>query len=147
MTSEQITLVRSTFGMVAPIAEQAAELFYNRLFVLDPALRPLFTGDMKEQGRKLMAMLAMVVNGLDRFESLTPAVRDLGRRHDGYAVKPEDYDTVGAALLWTLEQGLGEAFTPDVKDAWAIAYGIVATTMIAGGRSAVHAAPAAAETA
>ncbi|MEP7217931.1 MAG: globin family protein [Bacteroidota bacterium] len=139
--------MRSTFGMVAPIAEQAAEIFYNRLFVLDPALRPLFTGNMKEQGRKLMAMLAMVVNGLDRFEQLTPAVRDLGRRHDNYAVKPNDYDTVGAALLWTLEQGLGEAFTPDVKEAWTIAYGIVAATMIAGGRPAATPAPASVEVA
>ena len=130
MDSTQVMLVQETFAMVAPIAEQAAGLFYNRLFELDPNLRPLFKeSDMKEQGRKLMGMLAMVVNGLARVDQLAPAVETLGRRHVDYHVRPDDYRTVGAALLWTLEQGLGEKFTPEVRDAWTAAYGLLATVM------------------
>ncbi len=129
MTPKQKTLVQVSFAKVAPIAEQAAELFYRRLFTLDPALKPLFKGDMQEQGRKLMRMIGTAVNGLDRLEALVPAVQDLGRRHVGYGVRPAHYDTVGAALLWTLEQGLGADFTPEVKTAWATVYGILAQTM------------------
>jgi hemoglobin-like flavoprotein len=130
MNPNQITLVQESFAMVAPIAEVAAGLFYNRLFELDSNLRPLFKEtDMKEQGKKLMGMLAMVVNGLSRLDELEPAVATLGRRHVDYYVRPEDYRTVGTALLWTLEQGLGDAFTPEVKDAWSAAYGVLATVM------------------
>jgi nitric oxide dioxygenase len=130
MDETQVKLVQSTFAMVAPIAEQAAGLFYNRLFELDPNLRPLFKEtDMKEQGRKLMGMLAMVVNGLAHLDGLAPAVASLGRRHVDYHVRPDDYRTVGAALLWTLEQGLGAAFTPEVRDAWTNAYGTLAAVM------------------
>jgi hemoglobin-like flavoprotein len=89
----------------------------------------MFKGDMKEQGQKLMKMIATAVNGLDRLDSIVPAVQDLGRRHVGYGVRPEHYDTVGAALLQTLEQGLGSAFTPEVKQAWATVYGVLAATM------------------
>jgi hemoglobin-like flavoprotein len=102
MDAQQKYLVQSSFQKVAPIAETAASLFYGRLFELDPSLRHMFHGDMKEQGRKLMNMLTLAVRGLDRPEQLIPAVQMLGRRHTGYGVKPEHYDTVGAALLWTL---------------------------------------------
>ncbi|MBX3500543.1 MAG: hemin receptor [Alphaproteobacteria bacterium] len=129
MTPEQIALVRSSFASVVPIKETAADLFYSRLFELDPSLKPLFKGDMKEQGLKLMAMIGTAVGGLDRLDSIVPAVQALGRRHVGYGVKTEHYDTVGSALLWTLEQGLGAAFTPEVKSAWNSAYGVLAGTM------------------
>jgi len=129
MTPEQIALVRSSFAKVVPIKETAADLFYGRLFELDPSLRPLFKGDMKEQGLKLMAMIGTAVGGLDRLDSIVPSVQALGRRHVDYGVKGEHYDTVAAALLWTLEQGLGAAFTSDVKAAWTSAYGVLAGTM------------------
>ena len=129
MTPAQIELVKSSWAEVEPIAEQAAELFYGKLFELNPGLKSLFKSDMKEQGRKLMAMLNTAVNSLDEIETIVPAVQGMGRRHVAYGVKDEDYDTVGEALLWTLEQGLGEAFTPEVKDAWVDVYTLVATTM------------------
>ena len=129
MTPKQIILIQTSFEQVLPIADTAAELFYGRLFELDPSLRPLFRGNMAEQGRKLMTTLKVVVNGLQRLEALVPAVQTLGQRHAGYGVKDEHYQTVGAALLWTLEQGLGEAFTPEIKDAWATAYTILAEVM------------------
>lgn len=129
MTPQQVTLVKLSWQQVAPIKETAAELFYGRLFDLDPELKPLFKGDMTEQGRKLMAMINTAVNALDRLDEIVPAVQDLGRRHVGYGVKDKDYDTVGAALLWTLEKGLGPSFTPEVKDAWIEVYGILAGAM------------------
>ncbi len=129
MTPKQKALVQVSFTKVAPIADLAAELFYAKLFKLDPEIGPLFRGDMKEQGRKLMRMLAAAVNGLDRLEDLVPAVQALGRRHVAYGVRSEHYDTVGAALLWTLGQGLGTEFTPEVREAWAAVYGVLAGTM------------------
>lgn len=129
MTPEQKTLVQQSFAKVVPIADQAAALFYQRLFSLDPALQPLFRGNMEEQGRKLMKMIGTAVNGLDDLDALVPAVQDLGRRHVGYGVEDGHYDTVGAALIWTLEQGLGDAFTNPVRDAWVTVYGILASTM------------------
>lgn len=129
MTPQQVELVQITWKKVLPIADTAAELFYTKLFTMDPAVKPLFKGDMKEQGRKLMAMIGTAVGGLTRLDTIVPAVQDLGRRHVKYGVKDKHYDTVGAALLWTLEQGLGDAFTPDVKNAWASAYGVLAVTM------------------
>lgn len=129
MTPAQKTLVQQSFARVAPISEQAAALFYGRLFELDPRLRSLFRGDMKEQGRKLMQMLAVAVNGLDRLEELVPAVQALGRRHLGYGVEDGHYETVGEALLWTLQQGLGDVFTADTRQAWAEVYGLLAATM------------------
>jgi hemoglobin-like flavoprotein len=104
-------------------------LFYGRLFELDPSLPLLFRGDMREQGRKLMQMLTVAVRGLDRLETIVPAVQALGRRHVAYGLTEAHFATVGAALLWTLEQGLGSAFTPEVADAWASVYGVLATTM------------------
>lgn len=130
MTPSQKTLVQSTFTLVAPIAETAAELFYNRLFEIDPRLKPLFKGDIKAQGQKLMAMIGIAVKGLDDPGALIPLVKSLGDRHAGYGVKAQDYQTVGAALLWTLEKGLGEAFTPEVKEAWTAVYTLLADTMI-----------------
>jgi hemoglobin-like flavoprotein len=129
MSPEDQVLVRESFAKVAPIAPQAAALFYGRLFELDPSVRPLFTGDMAEQGRKLMAMIGLVVANLNRLDQIVPQVQALGRRHVGYGVQPAHYGTVGAALLWTLRQGLGEAFTPDVEAAWTEAYAVLATVM------------------
>lgn len=129
MTPQQIEMVKSSWAKVVPIKETAADLFYNQLFTLDPSLKTLFKGDMKEQGRKLMTMIAVAVNALDKLETIVPAVQDLGKRHAGYGVKAAHYDTVAAALLWTLGQGLGDAFTPAVKESWVAAYTILATTM------------------
>ena len=129
MTPEQIALVKSSWERVIPISATAAELFYGKLFELDPSLKPLFSGDMTEQGAKLMKMINTAVNGLDRLEEIVPAVQQLGVRHIAYNVKDDHYDTVGTALLWTLEAGLGEYFTAEVKDAWATVYGILADTM------------------
>lgn len=129
MTPEQVTLVQTSWEKVVPIADTAAELFYGRLFEADPALKPLFKGDMKEQGRKLMTMITTVVRGLKNLGALVPAVQDLGRRHAGYGVKDEHYEVVGESLIWTLEKGLGPDFTPDTKVAWITAYTILADTM------------------
>ena len=129
MTPEQKTLVQTSFAQVMPIADLAAALFYKRLFELDPSLRSLFKNDLYEQGRALMGMLKVVVAGLDRLDQLVPAVQNLGRRHAGYGVQDAHYDTVASALLWTLERGLGEAFTPPEAQAWVAAYTILADTM------------------
>src|SRR5215467_4286354 len=129
VTAAQKTLVQDSFATIAPIADDAAALFYRRLFEIDPSLEPMFRGDMKEQRRKLMQMLTAAVKGLDRLDQLVPVVQDLGRRHAHYGVADAHYDTVGAALLWTLEKGLGRAFTPEAKEAWAAVYGLLATTM------------------
>ena len=135
MNSMQIQLVQDSFNSVIPIQDKAAELFYGRLFELDPSLRPMFKGDMEEQGRKLMKTLATVVAGLGNSASILPVIRDLGARHVGFGVTDDQYDTVGAALIWTLEQGLGEAFTNDVMNAWVEAYTLVSNTMIEGGNT------------
>jgi len=136
MTAEQKTLVQQTFTQVLPISEQAAAMFYDRLFQLDPSLRALFKIDLREQGKKLMQMIGYCVSKLNALDEIVPAVKDLGRKHAGYGVKDSAYDTVGAALLWTLEKGLGPVFTPDVKAAWAEVYGVLASTMKAGAATA-----------
>ncbi len=115
--------------MVEPIAEQAAELFYNRLFELDPKLKPLFKGDIVEQGQKLMATLKFAVSSLTKLDQLVPALETLGKKHIDYGVTPEHYDTVGEALMWTLKEGLGTEFTPEVEDAWGAVYDTAAATM------------------
>jgi hemoglobin-like flavoprotein len=130
MRQETITHVQSTWKTVEAIAPQAAELFYANLFAADPSLRPLFKGDMAAQGRKLMQMIGAAVGKLDDLDTLVPILRNLGARHAGYGVQDAHYDTVGRALLRTLEQGLGEAFTPEVKDAWASVYGTMAGAMM-----------------
>jgi hemoglobin-like flavoprotein len=135
MTPREKSLVQETFAKVAPIADTAAALFYGRLFELDPKLKSLFKIDMREQGGKLMQMIGLAVSKLDALDELVPVVEALGRRHVGYGVKEADYDTVGAALLWTLEQGLGPAFTPEVKSAWTTVYGVLASTMKTAAKS------------
>jgi hemoglobin-like flavoprotein len=129
LTLNQIELVQNSFATIAPIADDAAALFYRRLFEIDPSLKAMFKEDMTEQRRKLMQMLTAAVKGLPRLDRLVPVVEDLGRRHASYGVLDAHYETVGAALIWTLEKGLGDAFTPQVKDAWATVYGILASTM------------------
>jgi nitric oxide dioxygenase len=129
MNQAQIQHVQNSFEKVKPIADTAADLFYGRLFELDPSLRPYFKGDLSEQKNKLMTALAFVVAGLDRLETILPAVQSLGKRHVGYGVQDAHYETVGATLLWTLAQGLGEQFTPDVKTAWTEAYALLAGVM------------------
>ncbi len=129
LTERKKRLVQSSFTKVAPIADKAAEIFYTKLFEMDPSLKPLFKGDMKEQGAKLMAMIGTAVNGLDNLDAIVPAVQNLGRGHVKYGVKDAHYDTVGGALLYTLETGLGDDFTTDVKDAWTEVYTVLATTM------------------
>ena len=132
MTPVQVELVQSSWEKVVPIAKQAADLFYGRLFELNPQLKRLFKDDIDEQGKKLMQILTTVVRGLKQFDRLEMAVWQLGRRHQVYRIAPEDFNTVAEALLWTLEQGLQRAFTPDVKQAWGEAYTIVASVMQAG---------------
>lgn len=129
MTPQQVALIQESWRKVLPISDTAAELFYSRLFTLDPSLKPLFKGELKLQGRKLMAMLNTVVYGLSDLSRLAPAVKDLGRRHDGYGVRPAHYHTVGEALLWTLKQGLGDAFDEETELAWFTAYGQLAGIM------------------
>ncbi|MHA7985115.1 globin family protein [Rathayibacter sp. CAU 1779] len=135
MNNEQVELVQSSFAKVAPIADQAAVIFYDELFERDPSLRPLFTEDMTEQRKKLMTMLAMAVNGLTNWDATQRVVANLGARHVGYGVKPEFYPTVGAALLATLSKGLGDDFTPEVEEAWTAAYTALSGTMIEAGAS------------
>ncbi|MCL4871104.1 MAG: hemin receptor [Anaerolineae bacterium] len=129
MNKHDVLILQRSFGMVEPIAETAAALFYGRLFELDPSLRPLFKSDLKSQGEKLMSSLKLVVMGLDTPEKIVPAVRSLGQRHAGYGVQAQHYDTVGAALLWTLEKGLGEAYTREVESAWVGAFGLLSGLM------------------
>lgn len=129
MDAHTTRLVQDSWTQVEPIADTAATLFYDRLFALAPALRPLFPADLAEQKRKLMQMLTVAVRGLDRMDQLTPALKALGRRHVEYRVQDAHYETVGQALLWTLEQGLGTAFTREVREAWAATYHRVASVM------------------
>ncbi len=138
MTPDQVKAIQESFKKVAPISEQAAALFYGRLFEIAPEVKPLFRGDMTEQGRKLMATLGVVVNGLSNLEAILPAASALAKRHVGYGVKAGDYTPVGAALLWTLERGLGDAWTPDLAADWGAAYTVLSEYMIgeAYGRSA-----------
>jgi hemoglobin-like flavoprotein len=132
MTAEQIRLIQTSWAEVEPISDTAAKLFYDRLFQTAPQVRPLFTSDMAEQRRKLMAMIGMVVKALPRLAEILPNVRELGRRHAAYGAAPEHYPVVGETLLWTLRQGLGDAFTPAHAEAWSQAYGLLADTMIDG---------------
>ena len=129
MTKEDLHLVQSSWALVRPIADQAAELFYDRLFGTAPELRRLFRGDMPTQRRRLMRMIDTAVGELENLDDLVPLLQDLGRRHAGYGVRDADYDTVAGALLWTLERGLGDAFTDDVRRAWIATYTLMADTM------------------
>jgi len=129
MTPQQVELVQTSFEKVVPIAATAADLFYNRLFEIAPATRALFPKDLTEQKVKLMSMLGTAVANLHKLDTILPAVKDLGARHKGYGVTAVQYAPVGAALLWTLEQGLGADFTPDVKAAWTATYNALAGVM------------------
>jgi nitric oxide dioxygenase len=132
LTANDIMLVRASFARVVPIKNAAADLFYDRLFEVAPQLRRMFPADLRQQKQKLMAMLATAVGGLTDLEALVPKVKALGARHVGYGARAADYNVVGEALLWTLERGLGEAFTPEVRAAWTNVYGVLAATMQAG---------------
>jgi len=141
MEAKTIELVQSSFEKVVPIADTAAEIFYDKLFELDPQLKPLFKGDMKEQGAKLMSMIGTAVNGLNNLEAIVPAVQNLGKNHVGYGVKDSHYDTVASALLFTLGKGLGDDFTPETKEAWTEVYTVLATTMKDAAKTVETAAP------
>jgi len=130
VTPIQVKLVQDSFAKVAPIAPQAATIFYDRLFEVAPSVRALFPDDLSEQKKKLMAMLAVVVNGLDKLETILPAASALAKRHVSYGAAPEHYTVVGRALLWTLEKGLGEAWNKDVAEAWTQAYTTLSGFMI-----------------
>lgn len=129
MTPEQVKLVQDSFAEVEPIAGKAADLFYGRLFEIAPDVRPMFPDDLSKQKEKLMDMLGTAVNNLHQFEKIAPAVEDLGRKHVGYGVTSDHYEHVGSALLWTLEKGLGDGFTPPLKEAWTETYGALSGVM------------------
>lgn len=143
MTPVQIQLVQATWKQVVPIADQAASLFYQRLFEIDPSVRPLFGAtDLAQQRKKLVQVLTVAVGGLTNLRALTGVVEDLGRRHAGYGVEDKHYDSVGAALLWTLEQGLGSAWNAEVAAAWTEVYGLLSGVMKRAAKDAPKAAAA-----
>jgi hemoglobin-like flavoprotein len=129
MQSSHIALVQESFRKVVPISEVAAGLFYARLFETAPQVREMFPADLTEQKRKLMAMLATAVAGLTRIETIAPALAALAVRHAEYGVEPHQYGPVGESLIWTLEQGLGDEFTPDTREAWIATYTFIAEFM------------------
>lgn len=137
MTPTQKQIVRDTWTQVLPIQETAASLFYGRLFDQYPEVKPMFKGDMQEQGEKLMKMLDQAVSSLDNLDALVLPLKQAGKAHKGYGVKAEDYDKVGASLLWTLQQGLGDAYTPAVEDAWSSTYATLSSVMIDGAEYSV----------
>lgn len=140
ITPQQKELVKKTWVMVVPIADTAAELFYGRLFELEPSYKAMFKNDMTEQGKKLMKTINIAVEALDELEPLVPTLKQMGADHAGYGVKDRDYNVVGASLLWTLEKGLGEVFTDEVKNAWGAVYEVLATVMKEGAAEARKAA-------
>lgn len=129
VTPKQIDLVQASWVMVLPIKDSVANLFYGKIFDLDPGLQTLFRGDMKVQGRKLISFIGLAISSLGRVDNIIPGLRELGRKHLDYGVKDSDYDTFGAALIWALEQGLGEAFSVDVRNAWIQTYELLAGVM------------------
>jgi hemoglobin-like flavoprotein len=132
MTPRQIDAVKLSFAKIVPFKEQAAELFYCRLFELDPSIRLMFKSDMSEQKEKLMVMMALVVTNLDKLENLMPSARELGKRHKSYGIRPRHYDVFGAALMWTLEIALGASWDKDMAEAWKAVYDLLAAAMIEG---------------
>ncbi|MEM0989113.1 MAG: globin family protein [Pseudomonadota bacterium] len=138
MKPDQIDVVQASFRKVVPIADATAAMFYGRLFEIAPEVKPLFKGDMAEQGQKLMATLGVVVNGLRDLEKILPAAQDLAGRHVVYGVTPGMYKPVGEALIWTLEQGLGDAFTPEVKNAWIDAYTLISEAMVSSAYAEIN---------
>ncbi|MGJ5022146.1 globin family protein [Bradyrhizobium oligotrophicum] len=140
MTPSQIALVQDSFAKVAPISDQAATIFYDRLFEVAPQVRAMFPDDLTEQRKKLMATLAVVVNGLTNLPAILPAASALAKRHVDYGARPEHYPVVGAALLWTLEKGLGDGWTPEVAAAWTAAYATLSGYMISEAHGKAQAA-------
>ncbi|MEO0763940.1 MAG: globin family protein, partial [Pseudomonadota bacterium] len=138
MTPEKVALVQESFKKVAPIADTAADIFYDKLFLMAPDVRPMFPEDMSEQKKKLMQMIGTAVSNLHQADIIVGAVEDLGRRHVGYGVEERHYDVVGAALLDTLAAGLGDAFTAEVKDAWTETYGLLAGGCRLAGGGGLH---------
>ena len=138
MSPAQIIEVQGSFAALSDDPDRVAALFYSRLFELDPDLRPLFTGDMESQGAKLMKMIGVAVGALGRIEAIVPAVKSLGERHHAYGVEDKDYATVGSALLWTLERGLGSRFTPATRAAWSAVYALLSSTMQSAARAAAE---------
>lgn len=131
MNPSTINDVQSTFNIIAPIADDAAALFYSKLFEIDPSLKSMFKGDMTDQRKKLMQILGVAVSSLNNLEAIVPAVQDLGRRHVKYGVRPQHYNTVAEAILWMLAQTLGATFTPTIKQSWTEVYTVLADTMVA----------------
>ncbi|MEZ5994967.1 MAG: globin family protein [Hyphomonadaceae bacterium] len=129
MDAQQISLVQQSFEKAAGLGEAVAEIFYAELFAIDPSLQPMFKGDMKAQGRKLLTTLAFVVRGLDKPDQIVPAAQNLAVKHVNYGVTARHYTLVGNALLRTLKKGLGEEFTPEVRAAWVAAYQLLADVM------------------
>ena len=129
MDSAKIALVQNSFKKVVPIAGVAADIFYDRVFELAPSVRPMFPDDLRDQKKKLMQMLGTAVTNLHQVDRIAAAIQDMGRRHVGYGVEPAHYDIIGQALLDTLARGLGDDFTPEVRQAWAETYDLIATTM------------------
>lgn len=129
MTPEQIKLVQTTFDRIRPVAQETGELFYQKFFEIDPTVRPLFKGDMKQQGLMLMTAIGMAVSNLDRPETIAGNIEALGQRHRQYGVRAADYNTFGAALMWTLEQVLGDAFTQEVREAWGETFALLSNSM------------------
>ncbi len=130
MTPKDIDLVQMSFAKVAPVDDETGVLFYQRLFEIAPELRPLFRGDIDEQGRMFMSMLTVAVNGLATFDSIEPALRELAIRYVDYGVRPENYAPVGAALIWVMQRSLGDDFTDEVRSAWFAVYDAVSAAMI-----------------
>lgn len=129
MTPQQIRLVRETFSHLAPVSDTAGQMFYARLFELDPKLHGLFKGPITDQGRLLFSMLELVSKTLDIQDKVVPVIHDLGRRHGAYGVHEHDYKVFGDALMWTLERVLGSEFTPQTREAWQSAYDFLADVM------------------
>lgn len=129
MTEQQIQLVQESWAKIAPSSDQVAVLFYDRLFEIATHFKPLFKNDITEQGRKLMRMISMAIHALPNLEQVLPAVQQSGVRHTEYGVQPQDYEVVGAALLWTLEQGLGDDYTAELQEAWTLTYATLADVM------------------
>ncbi|HEY4608468.1 MAG TPA: globin family protein [Ilumatobacteraceae bacterium] len=132
ITDAQVKLVQSSFELVLPIADAAGLMFYERIFTLAPEARALFGEDIAVQARRTFAAVKTAVDGLDNIDQIAPFLIRLGARHARYGVVPAHFDLVGGALLWTLEQGLGEQFTPEVRDAWTVTFGVIAEAMLAG---------------
>ena len=136
MTNHHFVYVQKSFEAIRPIVPVVADLFYAKLFDLDPSLRSIFKGDMKRQGTLLMTMLSAAVEGLDDLDALVPTVKKLGARHVGYGVIEMHYATVGNALIYTLEAALGAEFTSDVREAWLVVYSLLTNVMKQGAEEA-----------